>query len=482
MLVNKRLAVLPILFVCILCAVGCTTPRAASVPPLVTLPADYKRSKTTQYKNELTRNAVFADSFLVGLIDVAVKQNNDVSIAMQRIVVARSYFRIKKGAMLPSVEAATNASAQKYGDYTMEGVGNFDTNLSGNIDDNQKVQLPIVPNYFLGLRSSWEIDLWGKLSNQKKAAYLRLLGTEQARNLVITTLVAEVSFSYYELLALDEQRAILERNIALQDSAIRIAEIQKEVGRTTALGIQQFQAQLLRTQSLLVQTEQDIARTENELNYLLGRFPQKVERKKAFLVQNMPPLLTAGLPEQILNKRPDVLQAEAELKATKADVMAAKATFLPSLTLTPFVGYNAFNNALLFNPASLAYGIIGGAAAPLLNRSSIKGNYNRLQAEKMEAYYNYNKTVINAFREVQTALSNMDNLRRIYNLNQQEAEVLVQAVSTSGELFKAGYATYLEVIAAQRNALEAEINQVETKKNLFQALITLYRSSGGGWQ
>lgn len=479
--IRKKL-LLPALLICTLCNVGCVTIRNVSTPPVVALPTDYERSKTSQPENKLTRNLVFADSILIDLIETAVKRNSDIFIAMQRIEAARSYFRIKKGAMLPSVEAVANASAQKYGDYTMEGVGNFDTNLSGNIDDNQKVQLPVVPNYFLGLRSSWEIDLWGKLSNQKHAAYLRLLGTEQARNLVVTTLVAEVSFRYYELLALDEQRAILEKNIALQDSAIRIAEIQKEVGRTTALGIQQFQAQLLRTQSLLVQTEQDILRTENELNYLLGRFPQKVERKKEFLDQSMPPQLTVGLPEQILNKRPDVLQAEAELKATNADVAAAKAAFLPSLTLTPFVGYNAFNSALLFNPTSLAYGIIGGAAAPLLNRSAIKGNYSRLQAEKMEAYYHYNKTVINAFREVQTALSNMDNLRRIYNLNQQEAEVLVQAVSTSGELFRAGYASYLEVIAAQRNALEAEVNQVETKKNLFHALITLYRSSGGGWQ
>lgn len=482
MLVNKRLAVLPLLFVCTLCAVGCTTPRAASVPPVVTLPEDYESSKTTLPKNELTRNAVFTDSFLVRLIDTAVKQNNDVSIAMQRIAVARSFFKIRKGAMFPTVEAAANVSGQKYGDYTMEGVGNFDTNLSGNIDDNQKVQLPVVPNYFLGLKSSWEIDLWGKLRNQKKAAYLRLLGTEQARNLVITTLVAEVSFKYYELLALDEQQAILEKNLALQDSAIRIAEIQKEVGRTTALGIQQFQAQLLRTQSLLLQIGQNIARTENELNYLLGRFPQKVERAKGNLAQNMPQYLTIGLPEKIMNQRPDVLQAEAMLKAAKADVAAAKATFLPSLTLSPFVGYNAFNSALLFNPGSLVYGVIGGVAAPVLNRSAIKGNYDRSEAEKMEAYYNYNKTVINAFREAQTALSNMDNLRQVYNLNREETALLVQAVSTSAELYKAGYATYLEVIAAQRNALEAEINQVETKKHLFQSLITLYRSSGGGWQ
>lgn len=478
---NKQLPALFILMVSVLSIVSCKTSRSVFVPENIPVPPRFVNTNAALPDNTVSRSKVFVDTVLVNLIDIAVRQNPDISIAMQRIEAARSFFRIRKGAMLPSVEAAASASAQKYGDYTMEGVGNFDTNLSGNIDEDQKVPLPIVPYYFLGLRSSWEVDLWGKLRNQKHAAYMRLLGAEQARNLVITTLVAEVSFRYYELLALDEERDILKKNLVLQDSAVHIAKVQQEVGRTTTLGIQQFQAQLLRTQSLLLQTEQNIAKTENELNYLLGRFPQQVERAKNFLEHDIPGSLTAGLPEQILNKRPDVLQAEADLKASQADVAAAKAAFLPSLTLAPFVGYNAFNSALLFNPGSLAYGIIGGLAAPLVNRSAIKGNYNRSEAEKMEAYYHYNKIVLGAFSEMQTTLTNMENLRRIYALNQQEAQVLSQAVGTSNELFKAGYASYLEVISAQRNALEAEINQVETKKNLFMSLITLYRSSGGGW-
>ncbi len=478
---NKQLPALFLLMVSVLSIVSCKTSRSVFVPENIKVPPRFENNNAALPDNTVSRSKVFVDTVLVNLINIAVRQNPDISIAMQRIDAARSFFRIRKGAMLPSVETAVNASAQRYGDYTMEGVGNFDTNLSGNIDEDQKVPLPIVPYYFLGLRSSWEVDLWGKLRNQKHAAYMRLLGAEQARNLIITTLVAEVSFRYYELLALDEELDILQRNLVLQDSAVHIAQVQQEVGRTTTLGIQQLQAQLLRTQSLLVQTEQNIAKTENELNYLLGRFPQEVERAKNFLEHDIPGSLTAGLPEQILNKRPDVLQAEADLKASKADVAAAKAAFLPSLTLAPFVGYNAFNSALLFNPGSLAYGIIGGLATPLVNRSAIKGNYNKSEAEKMGAYYNYNKIVLGAFSEVQTTLTNMENLRRIYALNQQEAQVLSQAVGTSNELFKAGYASYLEVIGAQRNTLEAEINQVETKKNLFMSLITLYRSSGGGW-
>ncbi len=482
MLFDKQVQLLT-MFLAITFAVSCKTADTvtSAVPGGQDMPAAFVSKTVAQADNTVSRSKIFVDTNLVQLIDVAVKQNPDVWIAMQRIEAARSFFRIRKGAILPTVEAAANASAQRYGDYTMEGVGNFDTNLSGNISEDQKVPLPMVPYYFLGLRSNWEIDLWGKLKNQKQAAYMRLLGTQQARNLVITTLVAEVSFRYYELQALDEEVAILKKNIELQDSAVRIAEVQKEAGRTTSLGIQQFQAQLLRTKSLLVQAEQDIARTENELSYLLGRYPQRIPRSKHFLQQRLPEQIAVGLPYDVLNRRPDVLQAEAELKATKADVAAAKAAFLPALTISPFLGYNAFNSSLLFNPGSIVYGIIGGATAPLLNRSALKGNFNRTGAEQQEAYHNYNKTVIGAFQEVQTTISNMESLRRIYDLNQREVQVLSEATSTSNELFKVGYASYLDVITAQRNALEAEINQVETKKKLFMSLITLYRSSGGGW-
>lgn len=478
----KHIRFLCMILACALHTTGCKTARTVSMPRDMELPQDFVIKRTSNADSIVSQSTVFVDSFLVQLIDIAVRDNPDVLSAIQRIEVARSSFRIRKGALLPSVEGAAIASGQKYGDYTMEGVGNFDTNLSGNITDDQKVPQPVVPNYFLGLRSSWEIDLWGKLNSQKQAAYLRLLGTQQARKLVITTLVAEVSFRYYELLALDEELKILLKNMKLQDSAVYMAEIQKEAGRATALGIQQFRAQLLRTQSLLVQSEQDIARVENELNQLLGRFPQLIKRSKSFLHQTLPGQMAVSLPKEILNRRPDVLQAETELKATKADVAAAKAALLPALTLSPFLGYSAFKGSLLFNPGSMIYGIVGGVTAPLLNRSSLKGNYKRSEAEKMEAYYNYNKTVLNAFHEVQTTLSNMYSLNKMYELNQQETQVLAEAVATSNELFKAGYATYLDVITAQRNALEAEINQVETKKNLLMSIITLYRTSGGGWR
>ncbi|RYZ55863.1 MAG: TolC family protein [Sphingobacteriales bacterium] len=463
-----------------LCITGCMMPSKLSEPPDLRVPEGFAAMDGKEGR-VISRQLLFTDPALVTLLDTAVRQNPDAYIALHRIEAARSQLRIRKGALLPALEAAGSASVQRYGDYTMEGVGNFDTNLSGNIDENQKVPLPHVPSYFIGLRSSWEIDLWGKLRSQKEAAFMRLLGTEQARNLVITTLVAEVSARYYELQALDEELEILKHNLSLQDSAVRIAEVQKEAGRATQLAIQQFEAQLLRTRSLLLQTEQRILRTENELNALLGRFPQPVVRSSRLLQQPLPGEFSAGLPRAILDRRPDVLQAELELRASRADVAAARAAFLPALSLNPFAGYSAFSGSLLFDPGSLVYGIAGSAVAPLVNRSAVKGNHSRAEAERMEAFYRYRKTVLGAFSEVQSTLNDLEKLRQIDSLNRQETIVLAAAVTTSNELFRVGYASYLDVITAQRNALDAQINQVETRRNLFVSLISLYRATGGGW-
>lgn len=463
-----------------LMATGCVVTKSTPHKPVAVRGA-FAHNDSTTTSQRLSKQLLFNDEHLVALIDSAVKQNPDVLAAAQRIEVSRAYWRYRRGAMLPTVAGDATSSVQKYGDYTMEGVGNFDTNLSPNISDEQKIGQPHVPYYFLGLRSTWEIDLWGKLRQQKKAAYQRILASEEGRRLVITSLVADIASRYYELQALDAELEVIERNIRLQDSALSIAQIQKEVGRTTELGVQQFEAQLLRTKSFYEKTKQEIVQTENEINYLAGRLPQPVTRSKNLMSVPVSEVYLAGLPQQILNMRPDVRQAELELTANHADVTAAKAALLPALTVTPFAGYSSFNGPLLFNPASIAYGIIGGLTAPLLNRSEMRANISRTEAEKQIAYQQYFRSVINAFNEVETTLSDLRYLKNIYELNRQEANVLSSAITTSKELYKVGYATYLEVITAQGNAIDAQVNTIQTKKNMHLAQIALYRSIGGGW-
>jgi NodT family efflux transporter outer membrane factor (OMF) lipoprotein len=374
------------------------------------------------------------------------------------------------------------AGVEKFGDYTMTGVGNYDTNLSPNISEDQKVSQPLVPDYFLGLRSSWEVDLWGKLRQSKKAAFARFMASEKGRQLVTTALVADVANLYYQLLSLDNELAILDKNITLQERALELVKIQKQGGRATELAVKQFAAQLLNTQALKAEKTQEITQTENQLNRLLGRHPQPIVRGASLLEQELPQQVQAGVPTDLLRRRPDIQQAELELMATKADVASARAAFLPALTLNPYVGYSAFNASLLFKPASLAFGILGGLSTPLLNRSNLRADFKRADAGKVQAFAAYQSAVLTGVQEVMTNLHGIENFRQAAELKQEEVEVLQEAVGAANDLFASGYATYLEIITAQRSVLEAELHLANTRKNILQSTVGLYRALGGGWQ
>lgn len=196
----------------------------------------------------------------------------------------------------------------------------------------------------------------------------------------------------------------------------------------------------------------------------------------------LPARLGAGVPAAALLRRPDVRQAELELQAARADVDAARAAFLPSLTLTPYVGFNSFRAGALFNPASLAYGALAGLAGPVLNRAHFKADYRLAVAGNFEQYYRFQQSLQTGFREVVNGLRGLENYRAAAAARQQEVVLLTRAVATSNELFVAGYATYLEVITAQRSVLEAELSLAESRQTQLQQSVALYRALGGGWE
>ncbi|MFT3932447.1 MAG: TolC family protein [Chitinophagaceae bacterium] len=460
---------------------SCKSLQPAQLPAVKNMPDHFVANSTGESMAKINWRQFFTDKNLVTLIDSSLKYNPDLLIAAQRIEMARAQLSMSKGAFLPSVNAVASAAGDRYGDYTMNGVGNFDTNLSSNIDDKQKIPAPFTPDFFLGLRSSWEIDIWGKLKNQKKAATARMAASIEGRQLLITLLVAEVSELYYELLALDNELQILQKNISLQESALEIVKVQKEGGRATELAIQQFRAQLLNTQELQYTVKQKIVSTENALNTIAGRYPTTILRDTALMRQQLPANINAGLPTALLAQRPDIKMAEFELQAAKADVAAARAAFYPSLTLTPYAGINAFKAGLLFNGSSFVYGGLAGLTAPLFNQNKLKAGYAIVNAQNKEAVYNYQKILLRSYSEVVTQLSSIENNRIAYQLKQQEVTELSNAVATSKDLYVTGYATYLEVITAQKGVLEAELQLSTNKKESFQALIQLYRSLGGGW-
>ncbi len=471
--------------VCILLAgsVGCKVSQQASLKEIRT-PDGYRGTQITDTSSigDYPWKQLFTDPYLVTLIDTALAQNRNLLQAVQRIEVARNRFFIAASTLRPKVEAQVSAAADRYGDYTMNGVGNFDTDLSPNINKKQRIPLPLTPDFFTGFRSTWELDIWGRLKNLRKASYARFLATQKGVQLVQTSLVAEVASRYYQLLALDNELSIIRDNIRLQDSALQIVKILKLAGRANELAVQQFSAQLFNTRALEGATLQQITEVENELSVLQGRYPESIARDTSFLNRPLPGLVKAGVPSQLLSRRPDIQQAEYGLIASRADVAAARASFYPSLTLTPYMGFNAFKLPLLFSGGSFVYGILGNLTATVFNQGMLKRGLKVAEATKLDAYFTYEQTVLNSVREVVNALNGIQNAENVYNLKIQEVQALNDAVSTSNLLFKTGQASYLEVITAQRTVVEAQLQLANTKKQVYLSVVELYRSLGGGWR
>ena len=296
-----------------------------------------------------------------------------------------------------------------------------------------------------------------------------------------TNLVAEIAESYYELLALDNELEIVQQNIKIQNSAFEIVKLLKQSARANELAVKRFQAQVLKTTALQYEIQQKIVETENQINFLVGRFPQHVDRSTSEFVNMVPQTVYTGLPADLLANRPDIKQAEMELTASKLDIKSAKARFYPSLGISAGVGYRAFNPSFLFNPQSLLYSLAGDLTAPLINRNAIKATYYNANAKQIQAVYKYEQTILKAYIEVANQLSKIDNLQNTYDLKTQEVDALTQSVTISNDLFKSARADYMEVLLTQREALEAKFELVETKMQQLKTTVAVYRALGGGW-
>ena len=244
-----------------------------------------------------------------------------------------------------------------------------------------------------------------------------------------------------------------------------------------------FEAEVLKNRSNQFDIQQRIVETENRINFLVGRYPQPVTRSSAGFSNLVPDSISGGIPSQLLSYRPDIRQAELELSAAKLDVKAAKANFYPSVRLTAGVGLNAFDAAYLTEtPASLLYNVAGDLVAPVVNRNAIKAAYIGANAHQLQAVYDYERTVLNAYVEVVNQLSNIQNLRSSYDLRKQQVDALSSSITISTNLFRSARADYMEVLLTQRDALESKFELVETQKQRMNAMVNVYQALGGGWR
>ncbi|MER3376685.1 MAG: TolC family protein [Allomuricauda sp.] len=419
----------------------------------------------------------FKDPNLVALIDTALVNNQELNIMLQQVDMAKNIIQAKKGEYLPFVNIQAGAEVDKVGEYTRNGA--VEKNLE--VKEGEEFPEPLT-NYSVGAFATWELDVWKKLRNEKKAAVFEYLSSVEGKNFMVTNLVAEIADSYYELMALDNQLSIIDQNLEIQQNALKMVKLQKQAARATELAVKRFQAEVMKNQSHKYEIQQEIVETENRLNFLIGRSPQHIQRESDNFIETSIDTIYAGIPSQLLQNRPDVRQAEFELAAAKLDTKAAKASFYPQFTIKAGAGLEAFDTKYLTTtPESVLYSVMGDMVAPLINRNAIKAQYKNATDRQLQAVYEYEKAILNAYIEVANQLSNIDNLKMSYDLKEGQVQALTESIDLSTRLFQSARVEYIEVLLAQREALESRMELVETKKDQMLAQVTMYRALGGGW-
>lgn len=456
---------------------ACITPAVVEKKENTNTPVSYSGSNDTTNTAKVKWKNYFTDPYLSALIDTALKNNQELNIILQEIEISKNEIKAKKGEYLPFVGVRAASGVEKIGRYTSQGANDANTDIEAGT-----VMPDPLPDNLLGIYATWEVDIWKKLRNAKKAAVTRYLSSIAGKNFMVTNLISEIANSYYELLALDNQLDIVKKNIQIQSDALEIVRMEKQATRVTELAVRRFEAQVFHTKSIQFDIQQKIIETENRINFLVGSYPKARTRNFQNFDSLVPTIIHAGIPSQLLENRPDVQQAELNLAAAKIDVKVAKANFYPSLRITAGTGYQAFNPAhLLKTPESLLYSLAGDLAAPLINRNALKATYLNASAKQIQAVYNYERTILNAYIEVVNQLSNISNLEKSYDFKSKEVQALTQSITISNNLFKSARADYMEVLLTQRDALESKFDLIETKKQQMNATVNVYRQLGGGW-
>ncbi len=443
------------------------------------LPDSFKPGLSEQTNSATMKwQEFFDDPNLVSLIDTAIANNKEINIMLQRISVAENEIQARKGAYLPFVTMGGAAGGDKTGKYTRNGAVEENLPLA-----NGQPFPAFLGDYQFGLFSTWEIDIWKKLRNSAQVAVFEFMASSEGKNFLITNLVAEVAHSYYELITLDNQLENLEQNIAIQQNGLQMVKQLQIYARTNALAVKRYEAEVAKNQARRFEIQQQITVTENRINFLLGRTPQPIQRASAGFMDIKPKVIQAGIPSQLLQNRPDIRKAEFELSAAKLNIDVARANFYPSFGIKAGIGFDAFALKYLINtPESLAAMVAGELVAPLVNKNAIIAEYKNSNAKQIQAAYEYEQSIINAYAEVANQLSNIDNLDKNYNFKRNQVDSLVKSIDVANLLFKSARADYLEVLLTQRDALEAKKELIETKQKQINAMVDLYKSLGGGWQ
>ncbi len=451
---------------------GCKVSKDIIVP-VASIPQTFRNAEVDS-ENSIAKLSVkqfFTDPTLGNLIDTALLRNYDLQIAMKNMTAAELLFRQSKLGNLPELNLNITANSSRPSDNSLNG-----------LSAGQFLGTKHIEDFNANLGLSWEADIWGKIGSQKKAALATYLQSAEARKAVQMRLIANVAQGYYRLLMLDTQMSIAKRNVALNDSTLTMIKMQFDAGQVSSLAIQQAEAQQLVAAQLIPSLEQNINIQENALSMLAGQLPAAIIRQGSLDQARFPTQLSAGIPAALLAQRPDVRSAELALDLANARVGVAKASMYPSLNISATAGLNAFKASNWFNiPASLFGVVAGGVTQPLFQRKQLRTQFELEKIEREKAVLQFRQSVLTAVGEVSDELIAIEKLKQQEAIAQRRVNTLKQAVKNAGLLFNNGMANYLEVITAQSNALQSELELASIKTAELHATVALYRALGGGF-
>jgi NodT family efflux transporter outer membrane factor (OMF) lipoprotein len=416
---------------------------------------------------DISWKEIFTDPILQGHISKALDNNLDIRIALQSIASAEAYLKQSKAAYQPTVSIGPNYTFQTQSINTQFG------QIIGN--------RTYINQFDITATIGWEADIWGKLKAQEKAQLANYLGTVAAHKAVKSSLVASVASAYYQLLTFDSQKRIIQETIGVREKNLETTKALKESGTVTEVAVQQSEALVFNAQSLLIDIETQIQSLENTMSLLMGEPSHAIERS-TLENQSLPNDIKLGYPAQLLANRPDVMKAEYNLMNAFELTNSAKAQFYPTLKLTGTGGVQSVDIDHLFSVNSLFANIVTGLAQPILNKRTIKTNYDVSLANRETAYLNFRKTVLTAGKEVSDAIRVYTIQDSFIDLKKKELDAYKKSVDYSQELVNYGMANYLEVLNASVNSLNAELNISNAEYNKMKASVDLYQALGGGWK
>ncbi len=459
------------LFIFILTLAACRAGRDYQRPGLA-LPAQFANNVDTASIADLEWKQFFTDTSLRGLIDRALKGNFDLQLALRRVDEAQQYLKQARVNWTPSLQAQATASTTIPSKNSLNG-----KNLQQFIGSSH------LEDYTLGAQLSWELDVWGKLRRAREAAANSYLQTYEVARAVQTSLVAGIADTYFNLLMLDAQLGVARRNLLLGDTVVQMMQLQKQAGQVTELAVQQAQAQRQTAALLVPQLEQEVAVQENTLRILTGELPGRIARQAKLQDYTVPDYLPTGVPATMISRRPDVRASEMALKAANARAGVAQANLYPSLSITAGGGINAFKASNWFTmPASFFGMLAGNLTQPVLMQRQLKTQLEVAKIQREQAVIGFRQSALVAIGEVSNAMVRLEKLESRHRIATEQVNTLQQATNNAGLLFKSGLADYLEVITAQSNSLQAELNLADVHRQQLSAMVELYRSLGGGWK